>query len=89
MAYAIVKAWRWGTEQEPSHPNYGKPFCEAAYLPTQKNTVCLWLDKEQMQENGLPPRTFHPPLAACPPSNAMGQPRNGPFRLADTVDFRR
>ena len=52
MAYAIVKAWRWGTEQDSNRSGYDKPFCDAAYLPGQKNTVVLWLDKEQMEEAG-------------------------------------
>ena len=30
---------RYGKEFDPNSPNYGKPFCEAAYLPDEANTV--------------------------------------------------
>eukprot|EP01051_Picozoa_sp_SAG22_P001216 SAG22_NODE_45_length_24718_cov_12.462448_19_plen_820_part_01 len=61
VAYAIVGAWRHGIDEST-----GEPFCAAALLPPAPaggdggapasagggNKVCLWLDKEQMQESG-------------------------------------
>ena len=52
LAYAIVGAWRHGTDE------HGNPFCAAAQLPN--NTVCIWLDKEQMQESGGVRRPANP-----------------------------